>query len=340
MNAGRLGGLKELRLAMDKKNRKSRSGEGRARRKYRPSGAALLLSSCVLAVALGCFAAVASRSNNDGQRANPNMRQASQNPSAGHWAAERTSAADVLSIRLQMHPKSGGGMASFRLPLHKLEGLTQADISRGGAPVRFRLVRDAGTITCEGTFTNGKGAGEWTFTPDAAFAAAVSPTYRNLSEGDLLSLALADVSPSYLRELREVGYTNLSVEQLAAMRTNAISADYIRGLKSVGYAELPTEDLVALRSNGITVEVINTYRGLLEDEIPASQYIALQSNGVTAAYVASLRSVGYKNLTASEALGLRVHGVTKDFVEKVNARGRKNLSVEQLIEMRVRGVAP
>jgi hypothetical protein len=339
MNAGRRGGLKGLRLAMDK-NRTSRFGEGRARRKFRPFGAALLLSSCVLAVALGCFAADASRSNDDSPRADLNMRQASQNLSAGHWVAERTPSADVLSIRLQVHPKGGGGMASFSLPLHKLEGLTQADISQGAAPVRFRLVRDAGTFTCEGTFKNGKGAGNWTFTPDAAFAAAVPPAYRNLSQGELLSLALADVGPSYLRELREVGYADLSVEQLAAMRTNAISAEYIRGLKSVGYAGLPPEDLVALRSNGVTVEVIRAYRGLLEDEIPATQYIALLSNGVTASYVDSLRSVGYKSLTASEAIGLRVHGVTKDFVEKANARGQKNLSVEQLIEMRVRGVGP
>ncbi len=339
MIKGRRGGLKGLRLAMDK-YRKSRSGEGRARRKFRPLGAILLLSSCTLAVALGCFAVAASRSNDDSPHAALNMRQASQNLSAGHWVVERTPAADVLSIRFQVHPKGGGGMASFSLPLHELEGLTQADISQAAAPVRFRLVRDAGTFTCEGTFKKGKGVGEWTFTPDAAFAAAVSPAYRNLSEGELLSLALADVGPSYLRELREVGYADLTVEQLVAMRTNAVSADYIRGLKSVGYAELPTEDLVALRSNGITVEVIKAYRGLLEDEIPASQYIALQSNGVTTSYVDSLRSVGYKSLTASEAIGLRVHGVTKDFVERVNARGQKNLSVEQLIEMRVRGVGP
>ena len=43
----------------------------------------------------------------------------------------------------------------------------------GSGAVRFSLVREAGTIECEGNFTDGKGAGTFRFTPNAQFISAM-----------------------------------------------------------------------------------------------------------------------------------------------------------------------
>src|SRR5262245_15815035 len=52
------------------------------------------------------------------------------------------------------------------LDLAELQGLDRAAFEGGGnAPVRFRLVRDAGTFDCEGAAWRGSGTGTCRFTP-------------------------------------------------------------------------------------------------------------------------------------------------------------------------------
>ncbi len=51
-------------------------------------------------------------------------------------------------------------------------GLTREQVLRGG-PVKFSLVREAGTIECEGSFQNSKGSGTFRFTGSQAFVSAM-----------------------------------------------------------------------------------------------------------------------------------------------------------------------
>src|SRR5216683_5444705 len=54
----------------------------------------------------------------------------------------------------------------------ELQGLTREQVERGGA-VKFSLVREAGTISCEGTFQNGKGEGTFRFTANQSFVSGM-----------------------------------------------------------------------------------------------------------------------------------------------------------------------
>src|SRR5215204_6814014 len=49
-----------------------------------------------------------------------------------------------------------------------LKGLTREQALAGG-PIRFSLVREAGTVECDAVFTNGKGLGTFTFTGNQSF---------------------------------------------------------------------------------------------------------------------------------------------------------------------------
>src|SRR5215213_5738819 len=93
-------------------------------------------------------------------------------------------------------------------------GLSEAQINAATqTPVRFELRREAGTIAFDGFFRNGKGAGEFTFTPNQAYLT----TIRNMGidvdierrsrrgrdnddEHDpLFALAALDVSTDFIR---------------------------------------------------------------------------------------------------------------------------------------------
>src|SRR4051794_34427848 len=56
--------------------------------------------------------------------------------------------------------------------LAELQGLSPAALAgaSGSAPVRFRILRDAGSFDCEGAAWRGSGTGACRFTPGLAFA--------------------------------------------------------------------------------------------------------------------------------------------------------------------------
>src|SRR5918912_388793 len=86
-----------------------------------------------------------------------------------------------LSLTLQYHYKRSKGDSSGEwdgysntsrsVPASDLQGLTRAQaMSATGTQVSFRIVRDAGTLNCEGWFREGNGSGHFTFAPSASFA--------------------------------------------------------------------------------------------------------------------------------------------------------------------------
>src|SRR3982751_1091089 len=78
----------------------------------------------------------------------------------GTWSA--TIAADGATVEFRIERTTGrnGHMnASSRVPLAALRGLGASAITGDGTDVRFELVREAGTFSCEGRFKAGDGAG-------------------------------------------------------------------------------------------------------------------------------------------------------------------------------------
>ena len=55
--------------------------------------------------------------------------------------------------------------------LSELQGLSRGQMQSG--KVSFSLVREAGTIQCDGQFVDGRGSGTFTFTPNSSFIDAM-----------------------------------------------------------------------------------------------------------------------------------------------------------------------
>jgi len=255
----------------------------------------------------------------------------------GQWSIEGQRGVDNVRLQLERRDTEGDRESiSVHLDLTRLQGLTPEQVYSGASRVDFQLVREAGTFTFSGSFREGRGAGQWTFNINPAFAVELRKHgYERVTEEELYALALSDVGTAYISELEQAGYRKLTVSQLVAFYTNDVRADYIASLGSVGYTELFPNELVALRSNGITANDARIFGELVSGDIPAKQLIALKSNGVTEAYIKSLQEVGYKRLTAGQLIALRTNGVTRDFIERLQGRGHKNLPVERILSIRI-----
>jgi len=130
------------------------------------------------------------------------------------------------------------------------------------ASVKFDLRREAGALAFEGSFRDGRGAGLFTFAPRDAYLGEM----RGLGYSDELplwrrfQLALHDVGPKYIRDLKSEGYDKLTLDQIQRARTHGVTIDYIKDLKGHGFKLATLEELVRTRDHGVTGDFIKSMR--------------------------------------------------------------------------------
>ena len=82
-------------------------------------------------------------------------------------------------------------------------------------PAQFEMRREAGNIQYEGTFRNGKGAGQFTFTGNRNYIDAIRALgvkfdldhkHKGSDDDDLFTLALHDVSTAFIKSMQAEGF--------------------------------------------------------------------------------------------------------------------------------------
>ncbi|CAN5321857.1 hypothetical protein BH20ACI2_BH20ACI2_11260 [soil metagenome] len=147
-----------------------------------------------------------------------------------------------------------------------LQGLT-ADQTQNGR-VGFRLVREAGTVECEGTFVNGKGSGTFTFIPDPGYLSAMnargfdfarsSSKHTEAAEERLFSAALLNVTTALADDLRSVDLGPLDVDDLFKAAIFKVDSKFMSEMKASGFPDLKMEDLVKARIFKIDADYVCT----------------------------------------------------------------------------------
>lgn len=268
-----------------------------------------------------------------------------QAPVRGTWKADtRKVDSGKIHISFARAAENGRGRNQFgsAFDLSELDGLTANDVQNGG--VAFRLAREAGTIECEGSFSNGSGSGTFVFTPNMAFADAMktrgfdltliskngtdetvdrmfaattlnittafadgllSANFGRLDVDDLFKASIFKITPDFMAEMKASGFPNLGMEELVKARIFKIDADYLRRLKEMGFDGLDFESVVKFRIFKITPE-----------------------------YLTSLRSEGFPNLSSEDVVKFSIFKIDPEFIRAARAED-PNITVEQLVQRRI-----
>src|SRR5688572_17455773 len=81
---------------------------------------------------------------------------AAQTAITGTWEASiKEKSPDKIHLSFERRTDNGRNQNGSSYTFSELQGLSRDQATNGKA--NFRLVRDAGTIECEGTFVNGRG---------------------------------------------------------------------------------------------------------------------------------------------------------------------------------------
>lgn len=259
----------------------------------------------------------------------------------GQWMIDRTPAADQVQLTLHRSARGGSHTNSSGFPAGQLKGLTRAQMdSPDGSTVHFQIVRDAGSLQCEGYFKKGNGAGAFTFAPDPNFVSEMRALgYPHLSPEQVFSMAIQNVSLDYVRALKSLGVANAAADDLITMRIHDVTIEYVKDLQSLGYGKLKPDQLVTFRIHGVETCFIRELNQLGYRSVSPDELVTMRIHDATTDFIKALKTLGYEHPSIDQLVTMRIHDVTPEYIQKLRGQGIKRLSIDQLVSLRIHGIA-
>lgn len=263
---------------------------------------------------------------------------AGQETITGDWTAKikETDRGPALWLSLNRNTdfRRGRFQMSRDFPLQDFTGLNP----NANSNVQFTLQREAGVVLFDGLFKDGRGVGDFRFTPNSSFVSAMRNLGHNdLSAEKLFTMAVFDVSVNFINDLKSLGYDRLTAEKLIELRALDVTIEFIKDAQGWGYGALSVQDLVEIKAMGINPDYAASMKALGFENLSLKKLVELKALGVNENYVKEMRELGFENLTPSQLIEMKAMGVTADYVRKMRAVGLKNVSVRELIELKATG---
>ena len=223
-----------------------------------------------------------------------------------------------------------------------LQGLTREQTQNGN--VRFRIVREAGTVECEGTFTNGKGSGTFRFTPNMSYVEGMKARGFDFEkaaskrddgvEERLLSAALINVTTALADDLKSVGFGNLDVDDLFKAAIFKIDSKFMAEMKATGFPDLTMEDLVKARIFKIDAEYVRQVNNMGFAEKDFEKLVKFRIFKVTPEFLSEIKAEGLTELDSEDIVKLRILKIGAEYIRRAKQQD-PNVTVEELVQMKI-----
>lgn len=263
----------------------------------------------------------------------------------GDWTGKLSSKDDSkINLNFERRSEKGGrNQMGQTFEFSQLQGLTREQVLSGG-PVRFSLVREAGTIECEGTFQDRKGSGTFRFNGNAGFLAAMKsrgfdfekPTSHEdelQPETRLFAAAAVNVTTALADDLLSAGF-KLDVSDLFKAAIFKIDSAFMREMKATGFPNLDMSDLVKARIFHINADFVREATQMGFDQQPFEHLVKMSIFKITPQFVAGVRNEGLTNLSIEEVVKLKIFNIDAEAIRKAKAEGVP-LNVEKLVQWRI-----
>jgi hypothetical protein len=254
----------------------------------------------------------------------------SQDYIQGKWKAKRIDGKINLSMRIIQKRKFGDWQFSRNFQESDFEGLVL------GKDVKFRLIREAGTLSFEGDLSEESGSGSFVFHPNSEFGIYLEGKgFDDVDEKDMLMLCLNNVTRIYIDDLFALGYSDISFSKLVSFSIHDVSIDFIKGIHALGYKDIAPSKLISFSIHDVTADYIKEMNSLGFADIPPSKLISFAIHDVTEDFVKDVQSIGYNDISPSDLISFRIHDVDRKFIERMNEKWRKKLTPSKIISLKI-----
>lgn len=269
---------------------------------------------------------------------------AAQGEVTGEWKASiKEKAPEKIYLSFDRKSERGGKNSNgSSYDFSDLQGLTRESAQNGR--VSFQLVREAGSIICEGSFTDGKGSGTFRFVPDRGYADAMlargfdfakrSSDRDSSMDERLFTAAILNVKLATADDLRSSNFPNLEVDDLYKARIFKIDGRFASEMAATGYPNLTFDDLVKARIFKIDAEYVRSIKdsGLGADNF--ENLVKYKIFKITPEFLSELRAEGLNDLTAEEIVKLRIFKIDGAYVRKARSED-PNISIERMVQKKI-----
>lgn len=271
-----------------------------------------------------------------------------QSEVSGEWkAGTKEKSPDKIHISFERKTDRGGrNQNGNSYSYSDLQGLSASQTQNGR--VSFSLVREAGTIACEGSFTNGNGKGTFQFIPNRSFVDAMRSRgfdfekreserenhYEASPEERLFTAAILNVTTALADDLKSANFPNLDVGDLYKAAIFKIDGKFMSEMAATGFPNLTMEDLVKARIFKIDAEFVRNIKDMGFGADNFEHLVKFSIFKVTPEYLSELRNEGLSGLTAEEVVKLRIFKVDAAFVRAARADD-PHITVEKIVQKKI-----
>jgi hypothetical protein len=246
-------------------------------------------------------------------------------------------------IQLSFERNSAKGhrnQSGFPVDLADLQGLSRDQLQNG--KVNFRLVREAGTIDCEGTFTDGRGSGTFRFVPNPAFLDNMRSRgfdfEKESKHGDVedrqFTAAIVNVTTALADDLKSADLGPLDVEDLFKAAIFHVDSRFMNEMKATGFPGLRMEDLVKARIFKVDADYVRQVHDMGFADRDFEGLIKFRIFKVTPEFLSQVRAAGLTDLDAEEVVKLRIFKIDPEFIRAEKAKD-PNVTIEDLVRMKI-----
>ena len=269
-----------------------------------------------------------------------------QNAVTGEWRADTRNeeGKNDGKIQLSFERRSARGghnnQTGFPVPLEDLQGLSRDQLQNG--KVSFRLVREAGTIDCEGTYTDGRGAGKFHFVPSSAFLDSMRSRgfdfEKGSKHGDLedrqFTAAVINITTALADDLKSADLGPLDVDDLFKAAIFHVDSRFMTEMKATGFPDLKMEDLVKARIFKVDADYVRQVRDMGFTDRDFEGLVKFRIFKVTPEFLSQVRAAGLTDLDAEEVVQLRIFKIDPEFIRAEKGRD-PNVNVRDLVRMKI-----
>ncbi len=251
---------------------------------------------------------------------------------------------DKIHLSFTRRTENGRNQNGSNFAYSDLQGLSREKAMTDGN-VNFRLVREAGTIECEGTFAGRKGSGTFRFTPDQAFIGAMkakgfdfeksSHKYGNDDVSErLMAAAFLNVTTALADDLLSANFGKLDVDDLFKAAIFKVDSKFMVEMKNSGFPNLTFEDLVKARIFKIDAEYVKQVHEMGFSDHGFEGLVKFRIFKVTPEYLNELKAAGLSKMDSEDIVKCRIFKIDPEFVRKARAEN-PNVTVEDLVKMKI-----